>query len=724
MCSRKHFKFVITLILWAAIVSSAQQQRPREQQDLEKVAINTGEVPFDVVVRDKRGRPVKDLQASDFDIYEDGVKQELNSFRLITMESVSRATISGGDAKKSETQSGDTTGPTVAKSGSGVGSGSGITAVAIVFDRLTPDARARAREAALSYLAESVDNNELVGVFLTDLSLLVLQPFTDDRQLVKSGIEKAGMHSSSLYTSNNQQAREMRDKVSGVPTPQGPSADISAEIKSLQLQLLNLERWEELQRDQQGTATTRGLLVIAEALRRLPGRKAVLFFSEGIALPPDVIESFRSVINSANRSGVSFYTIDAAGLRAESKTAETGREITSRSNLRMAQEASNSETSGSMTKGLERNEDLLRLNPDSGLGQLANETGGFLITDTNDLKSKLQKVDEDLHTYYLLSYASKNKNYDGHFRRIEVKVKRSGLTVQSRKGYYAIKGSFASPVLPYEVPALAVLSSGTMTQSFPLHAMGFSFPERKRMGLAPVMVEGPMSDFTLNVDKEKGIYTSDFSIVVLLKDQAGQVVEKLSNQYRLSGPLDKLDQTKQGRVLFYREADLAPGRYTLEAIGYDALTGHASVRNGNIEVLEAEEGKLRLSSVVILKRAEQTSNADEKASNPFHVANMTVYPSLGEPTHKALKQVPFFFTAYTAAGTITGPKLTIELQQQGRTLAQIPGELPAPDTMGRIQYVAGLPLEKIPAGAYELKITLSDGITTVARSVYFSVDDE
>ena len=722
MC-RKHFKSSIICILWIAILSSAQQ-RPREQQELEKVVVSTGEVPFDVVVRDKRGRPVKDLQASDFDIYEDGVKQDLISFRLITVESGRRATFSGGAAKKSETQSGDSTDPTAARSGSGVGSGPGdITAVAIVFDRLAPDARARAREAALGYLAESANNKELMGVFLTDLSLIVLQPFTDDRQLVKSGIEKAGMHSSSLYTSNNQQAREIRDKISGVPTPKSPSADISAEIQSLQFQLLGLERWEELQRDQQGTATTRALMVIAEALRRLPGRKAVLFFSEGIALPPDVIESFRSVINSANRSGVSFYTIDAAGLRAESKTAETGREITSRSNLRMAQEGSNSETSGSMTKGLERNEDLLRLNPDSGLGQLANDTGGFLITDTNDLKSKLQKVDEDLHTYYLLSYASKNKNYDGHFRRIEVKLKRSGLTVQSRKGYYAIKGAFASPVLPYEVPALAALSSGPMIQSFPLHAMGFSFPERERMGLAPVMVEAPMSDFTFNIDKEKGIYSSDFSIVVLLKDQAGQVVEKLSNQYRLSGSLDKLNQTKQGRVLFYREANLAPGRYTLEAIGYDAPTGRASMQTGNIEVPEADENKLRLSSVVILKRAEQTSTADEKASNPFHVANMIVYPNLGEPTHKALKQVAFFFTAYTTSGTTTGPKLTIELRQQGRTLAQIPGEMPAPDAMGRVQYVAGLPLEKLPAGAYELKITLSDGITTVTRSRDFSVDD-
>ncbi len=714
---------VFACIFGPNVTSSAQAQRPSGNQDPAKVVINTGEVPFDVVVRDKSGRPVKDLQASDFDIYEDGVRQELTSFRLVTPESETSSVVSSSRRHKSETRLGDTGTPTSAKSRSGIEPDSGITAVALVFDRLTPEARARAREAALSYLGESVNKNELVGVFITDLPLVVLQSFTDDRQLVKLGIEKAGLHSPSLYTSNNQEARVSRDGLAkAIMGAQKPEDDRGG-LHNLELALLRLEYSEELQRDQMGNLTTRGLLLIATSLNQLPGRKAVIFFSEGLILPPSALEAFRSVINTANRNSVSFYTVDAAGLRAESKTAETNREITSRSNLRMAQGANGMDSMGAMTKGLERNENLLRLNPDSGLGQLADETGGLLITDSNDLKGKLQRVDEDLHTHYLMSYSSKNQNYDGHFRRIEVKVKRSGLAVQSRKGYYAIKGTFASPVLPYEVPALAALGNAPMTNSFPFHAVGFSFPERGRTGLAPVMAEAFMSDFTINVDKEKKVYNTDFSIVVLLKDQTGQVVEKLSKQYRLSGPLDKLEETKQGRVLFYREVDLAPGRYTLEAIAYDAPTGRASVRTGNIEVFEADEGKLRLSSVVILKRAEQTNGADEKGNNPFHVANMIVYPNLGEPIHKTLKQVPFFLTAYTAPGTNTTPKLTIELRQQGRTLAQIPGDLPAPDASGRIQYMAGLPLEKIPAGSYELRITVSDGTTNETRSGYFTVED-
>ena len=95
------------------------------------------------------------------------------------------------------------------------------------------------------------------------------------------------------------------------------------------------------------------------------------------------------------------------------------------------------------------------------------------------------------------------------------------------------------------------------------------------------MVDVPMSAFTIHVDQAKKSYNTDFSIVTLVKNQTGEVVAKLSNQYRLNGPLDKAEEAKKGRVLFYREANLPPDRYTLETIAYDAPSGRASVRTDN-----------------------------------------------------------------------------------------------------------------------------------------------
>ncbi len=167
----RHFNFITVCVSVLAITTTAQTLRPNVKQDLERVVVAAGEVSCDVVVRDKKGRPVKDLQASDFEVYEDGVKQGLNSFRLVASKSVGGNSIVNSRGEEDKSQASDASIPLQGRARPGRETGPGITVVALVFDRLAPDARARAREAALSYLAESVNNNEMVGVFLTDLSL-------------------------------------------------------------------------------------------------------------------------------------------------------------------------------------------------------------------------------------------------------------------------------------------------------------------------------------------------------------------------------------------------------------------------------------------------------------------------------------------------------------------------------------------------------------------------
>src|ERR1044071_9814752 len=76
--------FVAACVAAAAVAALTQAQTAPAQRDEQKVVVNAGEGLFDVVVRDKRGRVVKDLGASDFEVYEDGVAQQLNSFRLVT----------------------------------------------------------------------------------------------------------------------------------------------------------------------------------------------------------------------------------------------------------------------------------------------------------------------------------------------------------------------------------------------------------------------------------------------------------------------------------------------------------------------------------------------------------------------------------------------------------------------------------------------------------------
>jgi hypothetical protein len=272
----------------------------------------------------------------------------------------------------------------------------------------------------------------------------------------------------------------------------------------------------------------------------------------------------------------------------------------------------------------------------------------------------------------------------------------------------------------YEAPPLALLSGSARPKDFPLLVNSLNFPEAGRIGRTAVEVEVPTGAFTFTPDNEKKVYGSDFSVVVLIRDQSKQVVEKLSHHYALVGPLKSIDSMKKGKILFYREANLPPGKYEVDAVAYDALSAKASVNRCGLEIPEADENNLRLSSVTIIQRAEQMN---EKTDSPFLVGDqLLVYPNLGEPLRKSAKQMGFYFNVYMAKGAIESPKLTLEVLQNNKSVAKVPLKLGAPDANGRIQYASALPLDSLSVGSYELKISVSDAKSAVSRSAAFTVE--
>ena len=739
MKSPVSFLLALSLTLSSYQPLTGQTPTPVRQQDELKIRIKTAEVALDVVVRDKRGRPVKDLTAGDFEIYEDGVRQTIDSFRLVMREAATSGNTTRG--KETPATSAPVTAPAASRDKT---TNPGV--IALLFDRLSPDARSLARKAASVYADENLMANDFTGVFAIDMSLLTLQQYTDNPQLVKQAIEQATSRSTSSFASNNEQVRNLSERGTalesrsaaaqstagaagasrdsgGASAAGGATGQAEVELVFIQMQMRMFETMETLERNHQGHTTANSLLALVNSMRNLPGRKSVIFFSEGLSLPPAVVEQFKSVINAANRANVSVYTVDSAGLRIDSPNLEATREINALAQRRMNQVHRSQDPSGPLSKGLERNEDLLRLNPHSGLGELADQTGGFLIRDTNDLSAGLRRIDEDMRAHYVLTYLPKNQEYDGHFRQISLKLSRSNLDVQTRKGYYAVDNSIASPVLGYETPALAALNAARAPNSFVLRAGALNFPGPERPGLAPILVEVPASAFTFTPDNEKKSYSSDFSILALIRNESGQVVEKLSRHYPLSGPIDKIEEARKGEILFYREADLPQGRYTVEAVAYDAPTSKASVRKTSLEVTGADQSKMRLSSLTLLKRADRLSPDEQKKNHPLHFGELVVYPNLGEPLRKSVtKQLAFFFTAWPAQGSTEKLKLTLEVFQNGRSLGQIPAELPAADEKGSVKYASALPLDNFPPGSYELRVTVKDGQSSLSRAAQFNLE--
>src|SRR2546423_2948940 len=125
-----------------------------------------------------------------------------------------------------------------------------MTTTALVFDSLTPEARPRTRDAALNYVNENMKSDSRMGVFVTGLSINVVQPWTQDAQLVKAAVERTANINAPGYTTTIQETRAVRDELSnrqqGFDPHAAPLGDKFA-IDSLKLRLALLERFEALE---------------------------------------------------------------------------------------------------------------------------------------------------------------------------------------------------------------------------------------------------------------------------------------------------------------------------------------------------------------------------------------------------------------------------------------------------------------------------------------------
>ena len=730
---------ILGAILFAAgpLTAAGQQQQNAARANSAPTTVSA--ILVDVVVRDRKGDPVKDLTQGDFEIYEDGVKQDVGSMTPIFLpepaapaNAAAPAAAAPAVAAKPATPPADTSAAAqeeaVAKA---------PQMIALVFDRLTSDSRTLAYHAATKYLGDQTVSTNYLAVYGIDIKLIPLQNFTRDAGLIKKAIDNFANRSTSQFGSTtedlkkadaqNMSAMDLQDRASQAAATGGAAggaaaAAIGADAAQAQFQQMSAsmtQTFDSLERDQAGFATANALLAVVNGMRTVPGRKSIVFFSEGMAIPPNVFEQFRSVIDAANRANVSIYPMDAMGLRAESSVGQVRDEINNEGKLNTRRTGAD-KAGGAMMANLERNEDLLRMDPSSGLGELADKTGGFLIQNTNDLRGGFTRIESDMRNYYMLTYVPKNDTFDGKFREINVRVKRGGVSIHSRKGYYAVHET-GQPVRTYEAPALAALDRTPVPNAFPVRASFLRFPEKDHPQRISVVVQLSTAPITFVPAEDKKTYTSDFTVLVRFSDGAKQVIDKVSQRYQVAGPIEKLDQAKNGQVVFYRQPELPPGFYTMETVVYDALAKKASVRFATIEQPTEDTAQLRMSSLMLVSRGEHAENPD--GDNPLIVHNTLLYPNLGVPFKKAAdKELAFFFTAYTGTDAQAPLSGTIELLQNANVVARSALQLAAADADGRVQQLSRIPIEALQPGEYQLRILVTQGKRTVSRSTEFRIE--
>jgi VWFA-related protein len=724
---------LLLCVLPEALAQTAADKPPVAQD--KPLRLRTDEVIVDAVVLDKKNHSVSDLTTDDIELYEDGVKQKITSFRF-----------------ESSASSAETLG---ANRNAGAAGPRTINLISMVFDAQTDrDGSLRARKAAFDYIANGIGPNDYVAVFGIDLGLLALAPYTNDKDALRQAVEAFTSRESKKYLAVAGETRRaleglveplsdgkrvsFADSLTGaeIDTPPTPtqdtrdptSTDLAAQAMQASILMSNLRilrTFERYEREFQGYRDVDALLAIINGLKNVRAtRKVMMLFSEGFAVTPSVSERYKSVISAANTTGLTIYAFDIAGLRIvnPNEQAMIERDAAAAQRLRNA----NPELVSGGVSALGRTEELARLNAVSTLDELAGDTGGYAIKNTNDISEGLKRILDEIGNHYVMTYLPGNPNYDGKFRRISLKVVRPGeYRTHARRGYYALRILDDSPVMAHEVPLIERANSASSLNDFPFQTRAFHFRGTNSARLVTLYAAFPVSALTFNTDEKTKMFSSKYAILVLVKNSANEIVRKLGQEFTLRGPLAQMEDVKKRPQMYTRMTLLASGQYTLEAVARDTATGKASVARIPFEVPAPSEETLRVSSVVMSRGVNPlTEEQKKRATHPLYLEGQAYFvPNVDETFSLSRdKNLLVHFDVYVPKGSTRKLNVNIAFMKGASVFNQANGALPEADASGRISYSTAFGSENFPPGDYDLRITVEAGPQRATSTGHFRIE--
>ena len=695
------------------------------------------EVALNLVVRDKKGRLVKNLTPGDVEIYEDGVRQQIRSFRLVN----------GNEAPASQSRpeqpsSAETPSPSLTPLPD-------VNLVCIVFHSLDASTRRWAVSAAQEFIQTQLHPGTWVGIFNLDARLTPLFPFTNNREELLRAANKAFFGTSVditraaeavLNSTPNLQlivgwasgnTGGMLDKsttgsvsmtaITGADVDNGPGANAQrGDLVIEREQFIGVEGARQM--DQMNA--------MVRQFGRFPGHKTVLLFSPGFTTTGDP-DQFQAMVNRANQAGVSVYAFDANGLN-QTSTAQA-------SSMAMQNVTALSKQQGQAVAGvnvavpnvgpaiggagyemgLARQGDYQRdavrtSDSQSGLRALAEDTGGFLVANSNDLRKPFQQIGGEAETHYEADYRPSLDKYDGHFRKIEVKLARADWKAESREGYFAIPDKGGSEALrPFEIAGLMTLNTEPRPHAFEFRSAAFQFRPGANSQSA-IVFEFPGAALTAVPElaqKKQRLHASLFAVV---KEPDGQIVDTFGKDFLYEVPDDQLARI-QATPIDYRHAfDLPAGHYTVESVLLDREGRRAST--STVEFDSPQAKGVGLSSLMLIARADPLT-AEPEADDPLVFQDRELVPMLGGSL-KAAAQPMLYFVVYPDKSIPEAPRIRVEYFVNGEELEQKQSELPPPDPSGAIPVLVNAATK---AGNCEVRITALQGFQSATRSVRYTV---
>ncbi|MGD0618847.1 MAG: VWA domain-containing protein [Bryobacteraceae bacterium] len=396
---------MIRSILAALIVIFAAdaQQPDAASPDNTVFSVTTTLVQVDAVVTDAKGHQVTNLKPGDFTVVMDGKPQPITNFSYVHLDSpdVNRPALSPSPSSPSWI----------------VKPADVHRSMVLLVDDLglSFESMDHVRHTLRKFIDEQMQPGDLVAIWETGRNNSVFQQFTSDKHVLEAAVEnlrwnpRGRLQLDALMEDEEEEHRS--HQAAGV---QGPSVPpIRGESDERQ----RLE--EDLQVGTLGT-----LNELLDELRQVGGRKAVVMFSDGLSLLPEIgnhgntlsgpldealVQMMRRLVDKANRSGTVIYAVDARGLQY----VRPGRSL----DLWQSQQ---------------------------GLLQIAQDTGGTATINSNGYSEAMQSIEEDQNGYYLIGFKAPADIDNGQqkakpgFHSVHVKLNAAGLRVRSRSGFLGV----------------------------------------------------------------------------------------------------------------------------------------------------------------------------------------------------------------------------------------------------------------------------------------------
>jgi len=679
-------------VLSAALVRAASQAPAPVSQAQPVFRVGVDAVRIDAVVTDKDGRIVSDLTANDFELRQDGKVQQITLARFVPVTTSSDTPAAAPPVvKKGEAPAPPP--PAVKLSKDEV-----QRSIALVVDDLGMSAESfeYARQGMHKFIDTQIQPTDLVALVRTSAPGGAVQPFTTDRRLLHAQVD--GMRWTALSRSGVEAFEPVQGNFLNIGLGAGPGAGTTGPPAS-SLDPTDFAVVNQLRSAMSASGSLGALNLIIRGASDLPGRRAIVLLSEGFKLmtidhgaympEPRIRIALDRAIEAALRHGVVVYSVDVRGL-------QTGKMLASDDvvgNASPAQEALNRER--------------FVLDTQEGLTYIAEQTGGVAALNTNDIGAGIARVVNDIRSYYILGYTPDDNTFakpgkTPRLHKIQLKAKRPGLTVRTRKTFLGLSDPPEQPKISSPAQALRDAAVSPFSASeIPMRATALP-------GYAP---DGAFVRTLLEIDAralsfakgDDGRTTADVDVVGMAFDQDGTEVGHMSTAFSVALSADTDPEAlREGEGLVYvlKVPIPKPGAYQIRFAARDRRTGAIGSAGQFAWIDDVAHGAFAMSGILL---GPESTATPSKPAEGLDTSGL-----LKQQAHRVFKpgtRLSYAYEIYNAAEAPVEASATVWRGQERVFTAPAAKLVPPSTNADRFAAAGGIKLgPSLPPGDYVLQI--------------------